>query len=98
MAIIQAVFALVLRQAGRVLNTVFGWATAMLFRKLPEDRQVCLSLPALGSVLWIVVLPGVAFPGLGMFLLAFVPMAAPFNPNWVRLGMLGAVGVLPLGV
>lgn len=98
MAIVQMIFTVLLRQTGKLLNTVFGWATTLLFGKLPEDRQLYLSITALGSVLWIVVALGVAFPRLAAFLLAFVPMSAHFDPMWVRLGMLAAVVLVPLGV
>src|SRR5262245_56032895 len=98
MALIQALIAALLRQSGRLLNTVFGWATTLLLGRLPEDRQIYLSLTGLGAVLWVIVLLGVAFPRLGTFLLAVVPFSAQLDPGWVRLGMLAAVVLLPLGV
>ena len=51
MAIIQAVMALATKSAGKLLNTVFGWATMMLFGKVPADRQIYLSVMAMSSVL-----------------------------------------------
>jgi len=48
MAIVQALLALVFRSAGRLLNMVFGWATMMLFGKVPQDRQIYLSIIAFG--------------------------------------------------
>ncbi len=42
MAVLQAVLALITRQAGRILNTVFGWATMLLFGKVPQDKQLLL--------------------------------------------------------
>src|SRR5436309_1208953 len=98
MAIIQAIFAMLLRQAGSVLNTVFGWATTLLFGKLPQSRQTYLSVTALGSVLWIAVVLGIAFPRLGAFLIAFVPFSSALDPGWVRLIMLALALLLPLGV
>src|SRR5215831_4328686 len=53
MAIVQALLAAVARSAGRVLNTVFGWATVMIFGRVPESRQIYLSVIAFGSVVWI---------------------------------------------
>jgi len=98
MAIIQAILTMLLQQTGKLLNTVFGWATTILFGKLPEKRQIYLSITALGAVLWIVVALGVAFPSLGTFLLAFVPLSSQIDPFWVRMIMLAAVVLLPLGV
>lgn len=82
MAIVQALLALLSRQLGRLLNTAFGWATVLLFGKVPHKRQLYLSAMAASSVLWIVVLVGIAFPKAGVFLLSFVPL-----PDWVDQGL-----------
>jgi cytochrome c biogenesis protein CcdA len=94
-ALLQGAFALLARQMGRILNTAFGWATAMLFGKVPSNRQSILSIIALVAVLWLLVLVGVVFPSVGTFLLAFVPLPDWVDPNWVRLGMLIAAAILP---
>jgi len=96
MAIVQAVLALIFRSAGRLLNTGFGWATVMLFGKVPQDRQIYLSIIAFGSVAWMVAVLGIAFPSFATFLLAFVPLPAWVDRTWVRLAMLGAACVIPL--
>src|SRR5207247_5260458 len=96
MAIIQGILALLTRSIGRVLNTAFGWATIMLFGKVPQDRQIYLSVVAFGSVAWLVVLLGIAFPSAGTFLLSFVPLPKWVDKTWVRLAMLVAAVVLPL--
>ena len=95
MAIIQALFAAVTRSAGKLLNTVFAWATVLLFGRVPEDRQIYVSAIAFGSVIWLVVLVGVAFPAVGTFLLSFVPLPDWVDKTWVRLAMLAAVIVIP---
>jgi hypothetical protein len=95
-AIIQGLLALLTRSIGRVLNTAFGWATVMLFGKVPEDRQIYLSVVTFGSVAWLLVVIGIAFPSAGTFLLSFVPLPDWVSRNVVRLVMLGAALVLPL--
>jgi len=40
MAIVQALLAALFRSAGKLLNMAFGWATIMLFGRVPRDRQV----------------------------------------------------------
>src|SRR4051812_47991889 len=97
MAILQAILTILFRQMGRVLNTAFGWATTLLFGQVPEKRQTYLSAIALGSVLWLVVVLGIAFPRLGAFLLAFVPLPE-WASGWVRLVMLALAVLLPLAV
>ena len=95
MAIVQALLAALARQTGKLLNTVFGWATITLFGKVPQNKQTYLSVIALGSVIWIVLLVGVIFPEAGVFLLSFVTLPEWVQEGWVRLGMLAAALLLP---
>ncbi len=62
MVLVQGLLALVTRQASKLLNTAFGWATMLLFGQVPQDRQLALSAITFGSVLWLTVLIGIAFP------------------------------------
>ncbi|MDQ4078866.1 MAG: hypothetical protein M3220_21815, partial [Chloroflexota bacterium] len=96
MAILQTLLTLLTRAAGRILNTVVGWATEMVFGKIPEDRQIYLSLIAIGSVAWMVAVLGVIFPGVATFLLTFIPLTEWINEQVVRLAMIVAVALLPL--
>ncbi len=95
MAILQALFAALGRQVGRLLNTVFSWATTTLFGKVPQERQTLLSVIAFGSVIWIVVVVGVIFPKVGVFLLSFVSLPKWVQDSWIRLAMLAAALLLP---
>jgi hypothetical protein len=94
MALVQALLAMVFRSAGKLLNTAFGWATVLLFGRVPEGRQVYLSAVAFGSVLWLVALVGVAFPGVGAFLVSFVSPPEWLKP-WIRIAMLVGVVMIP---
>jgi hypothetical protein len=98
MAILQAILAAVFRSAGKILNTAFGWATIMLFGKVPERKQTLLSAMGLGSVVWLVVALGVAFPRFGAFLLAFVPLPHWIDTFWVRMIMLALALLVPVAV
>ena len=95
MVIVQALIAALTRSAGRLLNTLFAWATVLLFGRVSEDRQIYVSAIAFGSVIWLVVLLGVAFPWVGTFLLSFVPLPEWVDDRWVRLAMLAAVIAIP---
>ena len=96
MAIIQAILAFAFRSVGKVLNMAFGWATVMLFGKVPQDRQIYLSVIAFGSVAWMVAVLGIIFPSFATFLLTFVPLPSWVSRTWIRLAMLGAAAVIPL--
>src|SRR2546423_1035075 len=95
MVLIQAVIAAIFRSAGRLLNTAFGWATVLLFGRVPQDKQIYLSGIRLGSVAWLLALVGIAFPKLGTFLLSFVPLPEWIDRTWVRLAMLAGAIVIP---
>jgi len=95
MVILQAIIALLVKQAGRLVNTAFGWAAMLLFGKVPEDRQLTLSVISLGSVAWIVAVLGVLFPTFATFLFSFVTLPDWVDRTWVRLAMLVAA-LLPI--
>jgi len=67
MAIIQVLLAALARSAGRILNTAVGWATTMIFGRVPERRQVYVSIMTFGSLVWIAVIVGIAFPSVGTY-------------------------------
>src|SRR5438132_4259683 len=94
---VGAIFAFIGRQLGRVLTLAFSWATMALFGRVPEDRQLFLSAMAAASLLWPVVLAGVAFPSVATFLLAFVTLP-DWADAWVRPVMLVLSIMLPLAV
>src|SRR5687767_3353339 len=98
MALLQAALALLFRSAGRLLNTAFGWATTMLFGKVPQDRQIYLSVIAFGSIVWIVAVLGIIVPSFATFLLAFMPLPPWVDRTWVRLAMLATAAIVPLVV
>ncbi|HEX5828342.1 MAG TPA: hypothetical protein VFY23_12535 [Candidatus Limnocylindrales bacterium] len=98
MAIIGPLFAFLGRFAGKVLNAALGWATILLFGKVPQEKQGLLLLVALGSIAWVVLVVGVIVPDVGTTLLAFVPVPDFIDEGWVRLGMLAAALVLPIAI
>jgi hypothetical protein len=95
MALLQALLAFVFRSLGRIVNTAFGWATTLLFGKVPAKRQIYLSMTTFGSVVWLFVTLGIAFPRFAAFMLAFVTLPEWFNDNWLRLVMAVAAVVIP---
>src|SRR5207237_4915544 len=94
-AIVQALIAMLTRSAGRLLNTAFSWATILLFGRVSQDRQIYVSAIAFGSVIWLIVLVGVASPTVATFLLSFVTLPKWIDKTWIRLAMLAAVVVIP---
>ena len=96
MALIAAISAFLGRAVGRILQTTLGWASVLLFGRVPPSRQIVMAAITLGSIAWIAALVGVAVPGAGVFLLTAIPRV-PYVQDWMlRLVMLVAALVIPL--
>ena len=96
MALLAPLFAFIGRQVGKIVQMVFGWATVLLFGRVPQSKQLLLAGVALGSILWIVTLLGIAFPDIGAFLIALVPAPDFIDDGVIRLVMLILAIILPL--
>jgi hypothetical protein len=95
MAILAGIFGMLGRFVGKLLTAALGWASTLLFGRVPKDKQIILVLITFGSIAWVAMVLGVLFPDVGTFLLAFVPAPDDLEP-WVRLAMLAAAIVTPL--
>lgn len=95
MAILATLLAFGSRFAGKILTTALGWASTLLFGRVPADRQKLVLAITFGSVIWMVLLAGVVFPAVGTFLLVVVPQQDVI-PEWViRLAMLAGALIVP---
>jgi hypothetical protein len=94
-ALITSLVALVGRFVGRVLTTTLGWASVLLFGRIPQDRQVWLAVLTFGSLAWVGTVIGVVFPDVGSLLIAAVPLPDWVPEDVVRLAMLAAALLLP---
>ena len=98
MAIVASIFGVLGRFVGKLLNAVLGWATVLLFGKVPDSKQWILLMIGLGSIVWVVLIAGVIIPDVATMTLAFVPIPDFVDRNWVRLAMLAGALVLPLAI
>ena len=95
MAILAALFAFGSRFVGKILTTALGWASTLLFGRVPANRQYLLLGITFGSVIWIVLLIGVLVPDVGVFLLTFVPEQDIVPQDVIRLIMIVAALIVP---
>jgi hypothetical protein len=95
MAILAPLFAFFGRFVGRLLTTTLGWASILLFGRVPQDRQVWLAVLTFGSIAWVVVVAGVALPGVGLFLLTALPVPSWLQADLIRIAMLVVALLLP---
>ncbi|MFL5749853.1 MAG: hypothetical protein ACJ767_04440 [Chloroflexota bacterium] len=98
MAIIGGLFAAAGRFAGKIVTMLLGWASVLLFGRVPQSKQTLLALITLGSIAWVVALVGVIVPDVGAFLLAAVPRPDFIDELWIRLAMIAVAIVLPLAI
>ena len=95
MTIIATIIGIAGRFAGRVLTTTLGWASVLLFGRVPADRQRVLVGMTFGSIAWLALVGGILVPEVGTFLLTFLPLPAAI-PTWiVRLVMLAGAILVP---
>jgi Putative Actinobacterial Holin-X, holin superfamily III len=73
MALLQALFSLISRSAGKILNAIFGWAVRALFGQPSPKEQPFLTGVVAAAAAWPVLLVGVAFPKLAALVVAFIP-------------------------
>ncbi|MEJ7749559.1 MAG: hypothetical protein WKF56_09670, partial [Candidatus Limnocylindrales bacterium] len=95
MAILAALLAFGSRFVGKILTTALGWASTLLFGRVPAARQYLLLGITFGSVIWMVLLLGVVFPNVGTLLLVLVPSQEIVPENVIRLIMLIGAAIVP---
>jgi hypothetical protein len=95
MAILAALLTLGSRFAGKILTTALGWASTLLFGRVPADRQFLVLGVTFGSVIWMVLVAGVLFPDVGTFLLVLVPSQDVIPESIIRLVMLIGALIVP---
>ena len=95
MAFLAALVAFGSRFASKVLTTALGWASTLLFGRVPGSRQILLLGITFGSVIWVVMLIGLIVPSVGAFLLLLIPPQTVIPEAVIRLLMLIGVLVVP---
>jgi hypothetical protein len=95
MAILAALFAFGSRFVGKILTTALGWASTLLFGRVPASRQYLLVGITFGSVIWMVLLVGVLLPDVGAFLLVLIPSQDFVPENVIRVIMLIGALIVP---
>jgi hypothetical protein len=98
MTMIGGLIGLVGRFAGQILNTTLGWATLLLFGKVPQSRQTLLLVIVFGSLVWVALIVGIIFPSVGTLLIASIPMSNAIDPNVIRLGMFAGAVAVPIAI
>jgi undecaprenyl-diphosphatase len=98
MTMIVSIFGFAGRIAGDLLTTALGWASSLLFGRVPRSHQIYLVLMMGWSFVWIIVLLGLLIPTIASVLLAATPHPPFIDRAWLGLALtIGAI-FIPLGV
>ncbi len=82
--------------AVQIFITIFGWATIIFFGKIPGNKSIYISIIALISMFWVILLIGIPFPLVTQIVLGYIP--AVVRTNIVVIRIINGIGVfiLPL--
>jgi hypothetical protein len=95
MVIVSGLFTAFSRLIGAVATSTLGWATILLFGRVPQSRQRFLSLMALGSIVWLIAVFGVVLPAIGDVIVSAVPRPPLVDAGLIRWAMLLIALLLP---
>jgi hypothetical protein len=98
MTILVSIFGFAGRIAGDLLTSALGWASSLLFGRVPQSHQIFLVLMMAGSFLWILVVLGLLVPSIASVLLAATPHPPFVDQAWLGVALLFGVIFLPLAV
>jgi len=95
-AILQALISYLARSASTVLNAIFGWAVVALFGQRSPREQTVLSVLVASAAAWPLLLLGIVFPKLALFVVAFVPLARSVPSLWLRILWIALAALVPV--
>jgi hypothetical protein len=98
MTMLVSAFGIAGRIAGDLMMSALGWASSLLFGRVPRTHQIFLVLMMALSFLWIVAVLALLVPTVASTLLATTPHPPFVDNQWVGFAVLLAVILLPLGV
>lgn len=98
MTILISVFGFAGRLAGDLLMTALGWASSLLFGRVPRTHQVFLVVMMALSFLWVVAVVALLVPTVASTLLTATPHPPFVDHQWFGFAALLSVLGLPLAV
>jgi hypothetical protein len=96
--ILVSIFGFAGRLAGDLLTTALGWASSLLFGRVPRSHRIYLVLMMAWSFLWVLAILGLLIPTVVSVLLAATPHPPFVDHLPLGLALLVVAIVAPLGV
>ena len=98
MAIFAGIFGILGRFTGKLLTTALGWASSLLFGRVPRSHQVYLVTMMALSFVWLLLALGLLVPSIASFLASTTPRPPFVDDRWLGYALLYGVLFLPLVV
>jgi hypothetical protein len=98
MFLVTGTFTLISKLIGGVASSTLGWATLLLFGRVPQSKQRLLDLMALASVLWLLCLIALVSPAFEHLIVQSVPHPGPVAVTWFGFAVLLGAVALPASV
>lgn len=73
MGLLSALFIIAGRFIVKIFITVFGWAMVIFFGQIPEEKNKKLSIIALLSLVWVILIVGISYPALTKAFYDYIP-------------------------
>jgi hypothetical protein len=96
MTILISIFGIAGRFAGDLLTSALGWASSLLFGRVPRSHQIFLVLMMAASFVWSIVLLALLLPTVASVLLSATPHPPFVDRAWLGFALLVAAVILPL--
>jgi len=96
MTMLISVFGVAGRFAGDLLTSALGWASSLLFGRVPRSHQIFLVLMMALSFVWLLFLVSLILPSVASLLLDATPHPPFVDRAWLAFTLLVGVTVLPL--
>jgi hypothetical protein len=74
MAFLSAIFSLLSRKIGDLLQALFGWSITGLFGRLRSSKQTALSVALILAIVWPLLVIGCFLPDVAAWAVAFIPL------------------------
>jgi hypothetical protein len=98
MTIMLSVVGMVVRFAAAILTTTLGWASTLLFGRVQRSHQIFVESMLAGSLLWLALILAAVVTPLVSIGLSLTPHPPSITESLIRIGVLGGIVVVPLGV
>jgi hypothetical protein len=96
--LLQALFGLLRKSVGKILESLFGWAVFALFGELRSDEKAFLSATVAAAACWPLLLAGIAFPKTAALVLGLLPIPKWVSSRSIRIAWIVLAAAVPLFV